>query len=243
MMRSKPFSANCLASSKPMPLEAPVTTARGLVAVEDPMLRGLPGGPDRYARGRVGRAGPVTLLVPPGPTEGRLTQTVAFHRDPLAFLRRQQERFGDVFSVRLATTGPVVVVAGARLAAGIPEADPATAHAGEARRGVLPMASPRSAFGSDRAEHERARGRLADLFEPRVVGARASAIAAIAAIAAEHVVRWPRGRPLRALPRMRAIADEVFVREVLGVRGARAAELAGAMGSLLWTPGNPPTTI
>src|SRR3954471_7387604 len=179
-------------------------------------------------------------LAPPRPDVNVLTQTVAFHRDPLAFLRRQQERFGDVFSVRLATTGPVVVVAGARLAAGIPEADPAGAHAGEARRGVLPMASPRSALGSHGAEHERARGRLADLFEPRVVGARASAIAAIAA---EHVVRWPRGRPLRALPRMRAIADEVFVREVLGVRGARAAELAGAMGSLLWTPGNPPTTI
>jgi cytochrome P450 len=42
---------------------------------------------------------------------------------------------------------------------------------------------------------------------------------------------------------MRAIADEVFVREVLGVSGPRAGALAQAIGSLLWTPGNPPLTI
>jgi cytochrome P450 len=65
----------------------------------------------------------------------------------------------------------------------------------------------------------------------------------MAASAAEHVARWPRGRPLRALPRMRAIADAIFVQEVLGVRGAGAAPLARALGSLLWTPGNPPLTI
>jgi cytochrome P450 len=63
------------------------------------------------------------------------------------------------------------------------------------------------------------------------------------AIAARHVERWPRGRPLRALPRMRAIADEIFVREVLGVGGQRAGALAAAVGRLLWTPGNPPLTI
>ena len=33
MKRSNPFCANCLASSKPIPLEAPVTKARGLEEV------------------------------------------------------------------------------------------------------------------------------------------------------------------------------------------------------------------
>jgi cytochrome P450 len=182
----------------------------------------------------------VTPTVPPGPDGGRLAQTVALHRDPLAFLRAQQRRFGDVFTLRLATTGPIVVVADARLAAGIPEADPGAAHAGAARRGVLPMASPRSVFGGDGAEHDRARERIAGLFAPEHVAARADAMTAIAAA---HVARWPRGRPLRALPRMRALADEIFVREVLGVGGERGAALARAIGSLLWTPGNPPVTI
>jgi cytochrome P450 len=42
---------------------------------------------------------------------------------------------------------------------------------------------------------------------------------------------------------MRAIADAIFVREVLGVRGAGALPLARAIGALLWTPGNPPVTV
>jgi cytochrome P450 len=182
----------------------------------------------------------VTLLVPPGPRGGRLAQTVALHRDPLGFLRDARAAFGDVFTIRLATTGPVVVVADAELAAGIPEGDPDWAHAGEARRGVLPMASPRSVFGADGEEHRAARHRIADLFVPDAVAGRRDAMAAIAA---EHVARWPRGRPLRALPRMRAIADAIFVREVLGVRGVGAEPLARAIGRLLWTPGNPPVTV
>jgi cytochrome P450 len=200
----------------------------------------LPAAPHRYAWRRAGTAGRVTVHVPPGPSAGRLAQTVALHRDPLAFLRAQQGRFGDVFSLRLATTGPVVVVADAMKAAGIPEADPGAAHAGAARRSVLPMASSRSVFGSDGAEHDRARARVADAFAPEHVAARADAITAIAG---HHLVRWPRGAPLRVLPRMRAIADEVFVREVLGVRSDHAPALARAIGSLLWTPGNPPVTI
>jgi cytochrome P450 family 135 len=43
---------------------------------------------------------------------------------------------------------------------------------------------------------------------------------------------------------MRALADEIFVRVALGVEDdARATELVRAIGSLLWTPGNPPVTI
>jgi cytochrome P450 len=42
---------------------------------------------------------------------------------------------------------------------------------------------------------------------------------------------------------MRRVANEIFVREVLGVDDPRAPELARAIGRLLWTPGNPPVTI
>jgi cytochrome P450 len=180
------------------------------------------------------------LVLPDGPRAGRLAQTVAFHRDPLAWLRRQQGSYGDVFTMRLATTGPVVVVADAAPAATLPGADPDRAHAGAARRGMLPMASPRSVFGSDGDGHAQARGRVADLFDLDAFAGRRDAMAEIARA---HLARWPRGRPLRLLPRMRAVADEVFVREVLGVGGPRAAALAQSIGSLLWTPGNPPLTI
>jgi cytochrome P450 len=184
-------------------------------------------------------AAPATL--PDGPRAGRLAQTVALHRDPLGFVRSAQDRFGDAFTVRLATTGPIVVLTGPEAAAALPPADPALAHAGAARRAVLPMASPRSIFGGDGAAHDAARARVAQAFTPAAIARRGKGIASIARA---HVGRWPRGRPFRLLPRMRALADEIFVRELLGVEDPeRAPALIAAIGSVLWTPGNPPTTI
>jgi hypothetical protein len=49
--------------------------------------------------------------VPDGPSVGALAQTVALHRDPLGTLRRARARFGDVFTLRLTTVRPLVVVA------------------------------------------------------------------------------------------------------------------------------------
>jgi cytochrome P450 family 135 len=186
-----------------------------------------------------------SAILPPGPGTGRLSGTVALHRDPLRFLRRAQREFGDVFTIRLATAGPVVVVADPREAGLLAELDPgaegAAAHAGRARQGVLPMASGLSVFGGDEEEHRGARARVWPAFSPEAVGERA---AQIAEIVERHVACWPRGRPTRLLPRMRRLADEVFVREVLGVHEQpRAGELVRAIGGLLWTPGNPPLTI
>ena len=48
--------------------------------------------------------------LPPGPDDGVLAQTVRLHRDPLGRLRAWQALFGDVFTIRLATARPVVVV-------------------------------------------------------------------------------------------------------------------------------------
>lgn len=183
----------------------------------------------------------MTLRLPPGPSGGRVAQTVALHRDPLRFLRSAQDRFGDVFTIRLATSGPAVVVAHREAAETLPGTDPAASHAGEARRAVLPMASPLSVFGGDEAEHDAARHRAAGRFTQEAVEA---ALPAMRAVAREHVALFPRGRPFRLLPRMRALADELFVRFVLGVtEEPRVTSLARAIGGLLHTPGNPPLTI
>jgi cytochrome P450 family 135 len=184
-------------------------------------------------------------MLPPGPATGRLSGTVAFHRDPLGFLRRARSEFGDVFTIRLATAGPVVVVADRRCAEQLAELDSggsgAVAHAGEARRGVLPMASVRSVFGADGTEHRTARDRASQAFSEEAIAMRAPQIEVIVR---RHVESWPRGRPMRLLPRMRRLADEVFVRAVLGVRDEhRAQSLIESIGSLMWTPGNPPVTI
>jgi cytochrome P450 family 135 len=177
----------------------------------------------------------------PAPDAGVLAQTVAFHRDPLEFLRRQQEELGDVFQIRLLTARPTFVVTAPEAVEELVDSDPARSHAGEARRAVLPFASDRSAFGGDAEAHRSARGRIAPAFAPEVIDSRREAIAALAE---RHASEWPLGRPFRLLSRLRTLCDEVFVRLVLGVRDeAIAIELTEAIGRMLRTPGNPPVTL
>jgi cytochrome P450 len=186
-------------------------------------------------------AAATSMLLPPGPSAGPLAQTVALHRDPLGTLRRAQARHGDVFTIRLLTARPIVVVAAPEEIGPLLNADPGAARAGDARRQIVPFASPRSVFGGDGERHRAARGAVAGLFAPDEVDRRR---AAIEAIGAEHAARWPRGRPFRLLPRMRTLVDDVFVRLVLGVSDdARARAITAALRRMLWTPGNPPVSL
>jgi cytochrome P450 family 135 len=178
---------------------------------------------------------------PPGPDANVLAQTVALHRDPLGFLRRQQRELGDVFQVRLLTARPTFVVTEPDTVEALIDSDPERAHAGEARRAVLPFAAPRSVFGGDTGAHREARARIAPALAPEAIDSRRQAIAAIAE---RHAAEWPLGRPFRLLSRLRTLCDEVFVRLVLGVRDEGiAVELTAAVGRMLRTPGNPPLTL
>src|SRR4051794_38997609 len=141
--------------------------------------------------------------LPPGPSAGPLAQTVAFHRDPLGVLRAARARYGDVFTLRLATARPVVVVAAPAEVGPLLDA----LGAGSARGAILPLTSPRSAFGGDGPAHAAACEPLAALFAPAAVAGHHEAMAEIAA---RHARAWPRGRPFRLLEATRALADEVF---------------------------------
>jgi cytochrome P450 len=178
---------------------------------------------------------------PPGPDASVLAQTVAFHRDPLQFLREQRDAFGDVFQIRLLTARPTFVVTDPEAVESVLDFDPDQAHAGAGRRTVLPFASNRSVFGGDGSRHRSARARIAPAFAPEVID---SYRGEMARIAARHASSWPLGRPFRLLSRLRALCDEIFVRLVLGVRNEEiAAELSEATGRMLRTPGNPPVTL
>jgi cytochrome P450 len=149
--------------------------------------------------------------------------------------------FGDVFTIRLLTARPVVVAAAPESVEGLLEADPATAHAGEARRSVLPFADPLSVFGGDGAAHRAAEAHVASALSPGAVDERR---VEMVAIAARHAEALPRGRPFRLLERVRDVTDEIFVRLVLGIdEEGLAARLVASIRHLLWTPGNPPVTL
>jgi cytochrome P450 len=179
--------------------------------------------------------------LPPGPRGPVLTETVRFHRHPLAVLRRCRDTYGDVFTLRLALPEPTVVVAAPEAATALVETDRQRANAGEGRRDVVPMAAARSVFGGDGDVHRTARGRLAAAFAPEAIGPRQDAIRGIAE---RHLAEWPRGRPIQLLSRMRTLVDDVFVRQLLGVGDEeRARATVDALGAMLRTPGNPPFTL
>jgi cytochrome P450 family 135 len=175
---------------------------------------------------------------PAGPRAPALSQAIGFHRHPLGVLRRCRDTYGSVFELRLAVAGPTIVVTEPTAVEELLNADPGWAEAGEARRTVLPMASPRSVLGGDGEVHHSARARLAPLFAPEAVAGHRTEMAEIAR---RHVSEWPRGRPLQLLSRIRTLVDDVFVRLFLSVgNDRRAGALVGALGAMLRTPGNPP---
>jgi cytochrome P450 len=179
--------------------------------------------------------------LPPGPATGVVAQTIGFHRNPLRFLQRAQAAFGDVFTLRLLTARPLVVVAAPEAAAGLLESDPRRAHAGEGRLQILPFAAASSVFGGDAERHHLARERIAPAMSVEAIAAHRPEMARIAA---RHAAWLPSERPFRLLPRLRAVTDEIFVRLVLGVRDEEiAAALVAAIQRMLRTPGNPPSTL
>jgi cytochrome P450 family 135 len=181
------------------------------------------------------------LRLPPGPSDNVLTQTVRFHRDPLGYLRACQLAFGDVFTLRLLTVRPTVVVADPGAVRPLQEADPAAAQAGAARREVLPFAPAPSVFAGDGEGHAGPQRRIAPALAAEAMAARGPAMAEIPA---RHARQWPRGRPFQLLPRLRAVTDEIFVRLVLGVRDEEiVTALTGSIQRMLRTPGNPPSTL
>jgi cytochrome P450 len=175
---------------------------------------------------------------PPGPDLPELAQTIAFHRDPLGVLERCRARFGRVFTLRLKLAGEWVVMADPRFLDAVGAADPGAAHAGEARREILPQASPRSVFGADDAAYRGAHARIAPAFGTDAIACRAPEMRRIAAA---HSDSWPHRRPFRLLPRVRTLVDEVFVRFMLGIDDpGRLALAVAAIRRMLWTPVNPP---
>ena len=96
-------------------------------------------------------------------------------------------------------------------------------HAGEANARVLGRVAPSSLLGLDGARHVRMRRLLSPPFHGEAVRKNWQLIGELAAA---EVQRWPVGEEFAIYPRMQAIALEVILRAVIGVRDqARMARL------------------
>jgi cytochrome P450 family 135 len=167
------------------------------------------------------------MTLPPGPRMPRALQALGWATRPYPLMKRCQERYGDVFTMRILHSGTWVFLC-----------DPAdvkrvfTAPAGSlgvalANPLLLPVLGPRSVMLLEEPAHMTRRRMMLPPFH----GQRMEADAAMMAEATREVVRsWPAGVPFELWPQMQAITQEVIMRSVFG---ADEAQRLGTLRTLL----------
>jgi cytochrome P450 len=137
-------------------------------------------------------------------------------------------RFGDVFTLRLPASPPLVMFSHPDAIKAIFTGDEEDLRAGEANFRLEPILGRQSLLLLDGKEHLRERR----LLQPPFHGDRMLAYASVMRdIAARAVARWPRGRPFAVHPEMQGVTLDVILRTVFGLddgpdkRALRAALL------------------
>lgn len=152
--------------------------------------------------------------LPPGSRLPALVQSAYAARDPLNSVHALRRAYGPIFTRRLITEPPQVVV-GAPDEARQVFADPhgATLVGDPRRRLFQPMVGEHSLFTMDGPEWQRHHRMLAPALQGRSIDAWRDTIAGIAD---REIARWPVDRPFSVHASMRRIALEVILRLVWG---------------------------
>ena len=172
--------------------------------------------------------------LPPGPRRPRPVQTLAWITRPGPFMERCRQRYGDMFTLRIAHEGTWVFLADPEAVKQVFTGDPNLLRAGEANAVLRPILGAHSVLLLDEPEHMVQR----KLMLPSFHGERMQRYGELmSAVAEREIATWPLHEPLRLWPRMQAVTLEVIMRAVFGVREAdRLEHLRGLLGSLLdWT--------
>src|SRR3954453_7730799 len=153
--------------------------------------------------------------LPPGSKAPAAVQAVRYARNPLGFLAGEQQRFGDIFSVRFPFFGRIVYVARPDLVKAVFTGSPSVFHAGEANATVLePALGPNSVLALDDEPHLRQRKLLLPPFHGER-GQRYGEL--IVAMTRREMESWPVGEPFGLRPHTQRINLAVIMRAVFGV--------------------------
>lgn len=148
-----------------------------------------------------------------------------------------QDRYGDIFTIKLAYEGTWVILADPAAVKQVFTGDPRVFHAGEGNQILAPFLGRNSLLVLDEKPHMGQRRLLLPPFH----GERMQAYGeTMAAIAAREIERWPTGTPYELRPRMQAITLDIILRTVFGVEGEqRMSELRDALREFLDLTTNP----
>ena len=178
----------------------------------------------------------LTMPLPPGPRLPTAVQTLLWLLRPTSTMRRWRDRYGDVYTVKLAMTGNAVQVGDPALLKSIFTAKPDDARAGEANVILEPLLGTSSVLLLDGREHLRQR----KLLLPPFHGERMQRYGElIARVTEEEMARWSVGTPFALRPAMQRITLDVILRAVFGMEDSRQLdELRPVLRDLMDIPRN-----
>jgi cytochrome P450 len=154
------------------------------------------------------------MSLPAGPRLAPPLQTLGWIARPVPFLRRAHARYGDVFTLRMATGERWVVLAHPDHVREVFTGPADLLRAGEANRILLPVVGRHSVLLLDGPEHLRQRRLLLPPFHgERMQGYRDAMVEATE----REVATWAPGEVVRLAPAMQRITLEVILRTVFGV--------------------------
>lgn len=166
----------------------------------------------------------VTGNRPPGSRLPLPVQTAAWIANPIAFMKRNSKRYGQIFRLKMYPFGKLVVVSSPAAIKQIFTADPNQLRAGEGngRAEIFePILGASSLLLLDGAEHMRHR----KLMLPSFHGERMKSYGEIMVAATERsLASWPTGEPFPLRPRMQEITLDIILRAVFGIRGEERVE-------------------
>jgi cytochrome P450 family 135 len=160
-----------------------------------------------------------------------VAQTAIWSRRARRFLYACQDRYGDMFTLRIAYEGKWVMLADPEAVKQVFTGDPRVFHAGEGNQILAPVLGRNSLLVLDEKPHMSQR----KLLLPPFHGERMQAYGeTMREIAAREIESWPTGTPYKLRPRMQAMTLEIILRTVFGVReGERLGELREALRNFL----------
>ena len=176
-------------------------------------------------------------MLPPGPSQPSLLQTLGFWTRPLATLERARARYGKRFTIRLLGTPPFVMISDPEQIKEIYTADPEVLHPGEGARILEPVVGANSVILLDEKPHLSQR----KLMLPAFHGEKMEKLAdLVTEVTERELAAWPRNTPFQLHPRLQALTLEIILRAVFGLdEGERLDALRARLTRMIEFGANP----
>jgi cytochrome P450 family 135 len=160
--------------------------------------------------------------LPPGPRMPSALQAIGWAKRPYPFMKRCQERYGDVFTLRILHSGTWVFLCDPEDVKKVFTAPAGTLGVALANPLLLPVLGPRSVMLMEEPAHMTRRRLMLPPFHGKRMG---SDTEMMAEVARSEVRSWPVGEPFELWPHMQAVTQEVIMRSVFGPDDGRLEPL------------------